>query len=196
MVEPQAIPACAGRLPLLAPGELTPPQRGVYDEIAGGRRANGPFRVADEDGRLLGPFNALLYSPGVGDAVQRLGQALRFDGAVPSRLRELVICAVAAEWGSQYEWYAHSRVALGTGLTTEQLATIRAGEEPDGLDLAEHAALAMTRALLRTHEVPEPIYRRAAAELGQAGAVEVAILVGYYQLLAGLLATCDVGAPE
>lgn len=173
-----------------------PSQRAVYDEVTGGRRANGPFRVADERGHLLGPFNALLYSPDVGDAVQRLGQALRFRGTLTARVRELVICAVAAEWHSEYEWYAHSRVAADAGLTPGQLGAIRAGEVPDGLDLAEDAALAMTRSLLRPREVSEALYARVTAVLGQAGAVEVAILVGYYQLLAGLLAACDIGAPE
>lgn len=142
-VEPLSELSHAGRFPLLAPDALMDAQRAVYDAAAGPPRANGPFVVVDDDGHLAGPFNALLYSPDIGQAVQALGAALRSGGTLSGRTRELVICAVAAELDSDYEWYAHSRVALSVGVCPAELA----------------------------------------------------VLVDYYQTLAGLLATADVLAP-
>ena len=57
-----------GRLPLLDPDELSGAQRKVYDRIVATMvpwaDASG-FRSRTEDGRLIGPFNPVLLSPGV-----------------------------------------------------------------------------------------------------------------------------------
>lgn len=64
------------RLPLLSPGQLSEEQRVLYDEIAAGPRARGPqlFELVDSQGRLNGPFNAMLFSPPVGELCRLSGQ--------------------------------------------------------------------------------------------------------------------------
>lgn len=188
-------PTPQGRLPLLAPETLDDEQRVVYDAVAGGPRAGGPFRVVDDQGRLAGPFNAMLHAPGIGQALQQLGSALRFSGRLPARTRELVICAVAAHWDSEYEWYAHSRVAASVGVTPSELASLREHRTPAGLLPEEEAALALCVALLRDRAVDDDVHAAALMHHGNAGLVELVVLVGYYQALAGLLATADVPAP-
>ena len=182
-------------MPLLAPETLDDEQRAVYDAVAGGPRAGGPFRVVDDEGRLVGPFNAMLHAPGIGQAVQQLGAALRFSGRLPARTRELVICAVAAHWDSDYEWYAHSRVASSVGVTPSELASLRDLRAPAGLAPQEAAALGLALALLTDRAVDDDVHAAAQTHHGHAGVVELAVLVGYYQALAGLLATADVPAP-
>jgi 4-carboxymuconolactone decarboxylase len=50
------------RLEVLTPSRLSPGQRELYDEIAGGARAAGPqlFALTDGAGGLIGPLNAML----------------------------------------------------------------------------------------------------------------------------------------
>lgn len=188
-----------GRLPLQGRDDLDGTQRALHDAIVGGERATGPYRVADEQGRLIGPFNALLSAPQLGHAVQQVGAELRFAGSLPPRTRELVICTVAAHWGSAYEWYAHSRIAPLTGVTAEELAAIgTAGASAPllpGVSPAEAAALRLARSLLHDREVDDATYADAAEHLDRAALVELTVLVGYYQLLAGVLAMADVPAP-
>ncbi|MQA62760.1 MAG: carboxymuconolactone decarboxylase family protein [Actinophytocola sp.] len=184
-----------GRLRLLVPEQLDTAQRALYDAIAGGQRGTGPFSVTDAEGRLLGPFNALLYAPGIGAAVERLGATLRFEGTLDARARELVICAVAAHWGSGYEWYAHSRVARAVGVSAAELELVRADRIPATVSAAEAAALRLAAALLREQSVGDDVHAEAVEHHGPAGVVELCALVGYYQLLAGLLAAAEVGAP-
>ena len=64
-----------GRLAGLMPAELNEEQREVYRAVTCGPRAAGPqaFALTDGEGRLRGPFNAMLLSPPVGLAVQALG---------------------------------------------------------------------------------------------------------------------------
>ncbi len=187
--------ADGGRFPLLAPGVLDDDQLALYNTIAGPPRAGGPFLVVDDDGHLAGPFNALLYAPQIGQAVQALGAALRFGGKLPARTRELVICAVAAERCSAYEWYAHSRVALTVGITPAELENLRGGFVPAELPDDELSALTFTAALLNGRAVSDVDHAAALEHHGHEGITELSILVGYYRALSGLLAAGDVGAP-
>ena len=185
-----------GRLPLLAPDALDADQRNLYASIAQGPRATGPFSIVDSAGRLAGPFNALLHAPSIGSAVEQLGAALRFGGALDARTRELVICTVAVHWGSAYEWYAHERVAREVGVSSAELDAVRAGEIPPDVPADEAAALRLASALLRERTVTPELYDAVVDHHGPSGLVEICTVVGYYQLLAGLLAAADVGVPD
>lgn len=183
------------RLPLLAPAALSADQRRLYDAILAGPRADGPFRIVHDDGTLDGPFNALLYAPSIGDPVQALGAALRFGGSLTDRARELVICAVAASLESEYEWYAHSRSAAVAGVTAGELAQLRAGGIPSEVSDHERAALELARDLIAEAGVSPEHHHRFRQHLGHDVMTELAVLVGYYRTLAGLLAVADVTAP-
>lgn len=182
-------------VPLLTPAEMSPDQQDLYEKITAGPRANGPFTIAYDDGSLAGPFNALLCAPDIGNAVQELGAALRFQGALPDRTRELVICAVAAALNSEYEWYAHSRAAAVVGVSDEDLRELQAGSIPTSASGPEAAALELARELIAEAGVSENIRSKAHTHFGPSGLTELTVLVGYYRTLAGLLAVADVRAP-
>lgn len=185
----------SNRLPLLQPDSMDQGQRRLYEEITAPPRANGPFRITYDDGALAGPFNALLHSPAIGNAVQALGAALRFGGTLPDRTRELVICAVAVALEAEYEWYAHSRVALTVGVTAAELDQLRACVLPESASGYESAALLFTGALLRETRIPDTLHAQTLEYLGHQGIVELTVLVGYYRTLAGLLAVADAPLP-
>lgn len=185
------------RLRRLRPDELDDAQHAVYAAVTTGRRAGGPqlFRLTDVDGGLLGPFNALLAQPGVGMAVQRLGEVLRYETALPADVREAVILRVAADRRSEFEWYAHEPLARAADLPDAAVEALRRGTAvPARAEVA--AALALADRLLGHDRVDAGTYVAAEAAFGAAGLVEIAALVGYYRLLAGLLATFDVAAPD
>lgn len=173
------------RLRRLAPGDLSEAQLEVYEAIAGGPRATGPraFALADDEGRLRGPFNAMLLSPPVGNAVQSVGAAVRYGSTLGDRARELAILAVAGHWDSSFEREAHEAVGRNVGLTEEEMATVRRGEIPR-LDLAERAVLAATFALLKDGDMSDEEYQAAVGAVGERGVFELTTLVGYYGMLA------------
>jgi 4-carboxymuconolactone decarboxylase len=185
------------RIPKLAPSSLDPEQRSLYDAIAGGRRAQGPqlFRLTDEAGRLEGPFNAFLLQPRLGAALQALGSSVRYDTGLDARCREIAILTVAAHWHSDFEWYAHEAVARAAGLTTPELAAIRAAS-PDVLPAREAVVARTTTALLTRGDLTDPEYRTATDHLGPDGLFELLTLVGYYVTLALQLRVFRVPAPD
>ena len=191
----ECIGADGGRFPLLEPAQLSATQRALHTAIAGPPRDQGPFLIADGEGRLAGPFNALLYAPEIGHAVQALGAALRFGGALPARTRELVICLIAAKADSAYEWYAHSRVAAEAGISADELAELQSGRVPATLDPAEDTAVRFAARLVDSTTMPAELHAETREHFGHSGVTELSVLVGYYRLLAGLLAAGNVPAP-
>ena len=189
-------PVDAPRLPLLPPGSLTEPQRELYDRVAGGPRADGPFAVTDADGALTGPFNALLFAPEIGGPLGRLGEAIRYGGSLSDRLREIAILTVAAHHRSDFEWYAHERVGEQVGLTEAEMQQIRRGEPLEHPSEEEATTVAFCRAVVHDRDVDDVLYDRAVTLLGHPTMVELVVLVGYYQALALLLSVFRVGSPE
>ncbi|XVQ86407.1 carboxymuconolactone decarboxylase family protein [Microbispora siamensis] len=174
------------RLRGLLPGELEAEQAEVYRAITGGPRAAGPqsFALADEEGRLRGPFNAMLLSPTVGLALQELGAAVRYGSVLRDRVREMAILVVAAHWGSAFEREAHEAVGRACGLTETELAALREGSPPDLADPAERAAVRAAAALAEAGTLTDEEYGDAVAVLGERGVFELTTLVGYYSTLA------------
>ncbi|WP_052424489.1 carboxymuconolactone decarboxylase family protein [Streptomyces fulvoviolaceus] len=174
------------RLAGLLPGELDEQQTEVYRAITGGPRATGPqaFALTDENGRLRGPFNAMLLSPPVGLTVQAVGAAVRYESVLTDRVREMAILVVATEWGSAFEREAHEAVGRTCGLTEPELGTLRAGGLPDLPDPAERTALRAAVALTYAGELSDQEYYDTVAVWGERGLFELTTLVGYYSLLA------------
>jgi 4-carboxymuconolactone decarboxylase len=178
------------------PDELTEPQRELYAAIAGGpRAAAGGGGVTDAEGRLVGPFNAMLLSPVLGGALQEVGSTLRYRGALSPRCRELAILVVAAHWRSRFEQDAHERIAAQVGFTRAELDALRAGGPLPLGDAQEAAVLAATRTLVRTDDLSQPDYDAAASTLGPAKVFELTTLVGYYSLLALQMRVFGVSRP-
>ena len=186
------------RLAKLQPPFRNEDQERLYAAITAGPRGGrqGPFALVDDTGALAGPFNAMLLQPGLGGALQALGTAIRFQGTLPGRTRELAILIVAAHWASEFELHAHEAAGRAAGLTEAEIAAVRAGKEPGLADPAEQAAVRAVRALVQVGDLGDEEYAGAVAELGEAGVFELSTLVGYYATLALQLRVFRVSAPE
>jgi 4-carboxymuconolactone decarboxylase len=186
------------RLPLLKPEALGDEQREVYEAITGGPRRDrpSPLRFMDDEGRLLGPFNAMLYSPAVGRPLQELGAALRFRTAFTKREREIAILVVAAHRRSDFEWYAHESIGRRAGLTGEELDALRTGTAPMLADARERVVYEASRQMMADGDLSDPVYTEAVATLGRAAVVELVSLVGYYSAIALQLRVFRVTVPD
>jgi len=173
------------RLPALDPEQLTADQKRVYDAIADGPR-----------GGVRGPFLALLRSPPLADAVQRLGAYVRYDCSVPWKLRELAILLTARHWKAQYEWFAHEKQAREAGLPDAVIEAIRTGARPSFSDPAEEEIYDFCCELYETKRVSDGTYARMADRLGDTGVVELCGLIGHYNLIAITLNVAEVPVPS
>ena len=188
-----------GRLPLLKPADLNHEQRKFYDLLnaktvpwadAAGFQANA------EDGALIGPFNAMLYSPQIGTASMQYLSAEQDHTALTPRVREVVILTVGAVWQAAYELYAHTAVGRKAGLDEVSIRALAAGEAAtETLSIEESAAHEFTRALATEHRVDSELYKRTVELFGAKGVVDMIHLAGNYMTVSALLNTFEVPAP-
>jgi 4-carboxymuconolactone decarboxylase len=185
------------RLDKLSVDSLDAAQRALYDAIAGGPRSTGPqlFSLVDPDGRLEGPFNAMLLSPPIGGALQSLGSAVRYGSTLTDRLREIAILLVAYHWDSTFEVYAHEAVGRSVGLTDAELDGLRSGDVEVLAVPGERVVAGVVQALAARSDLTDAEYASAVDVLGLATFFELTTLVGYYATLALQLRVFRVAAP-
>ena len=174
------------RLAALSSDTMTPEQVGLYREILSGPRGQGPRAVLLDTGAggLAGPFNAMLYAPDVGHALQELGAAIRFRTQLTPRVREMAILVVAQAWNSAYERSSHEPIGRDAGLTDPEIKALRAGDDPGFTDDQEQVAYQVVRSLTGPADLDDQQYDQAVATLGERSLVELSTLVGYYATLA------------
>ena len=161
------------RLAVLSSEQMTAEQLDLYREILGGPRGQGPRAAALSSGAggLAGPFNAMLYAPPVGHALQELGAAIRFRTKLAPRIREMAILVVAQAWDSGYERAAHELIGREAGLTEPEIEALRVGADPGFGDKQEQVAYSVVRALTgpdpNTADLDDQEYDTAVAVLGE-----------------------------
>ena len=185
------------RLPLIAPADLTPEQKLLYDDMKKGIASNfNAFKAQREDGALMGPWNPWLHEPVIGKAIWDLTLAMTAQATLPDNVRQIAILVVGARFDAAYEIYAHIAVAEQEGMPAERLATLVADLKPADLSQQESIAYDLAYALSRGGTLPEPLYRLAVATFGQHGANELIYLVGLYALVSTTLNGFNVPVPE
>ncbi len=186
------------RLPLLTPSELDPTQKQVYDKMVQEQvpwATKSGFTAATPDGKLLGPFNALLYGPEVGQSYLDYFTAEKKNTTLSERVHEIVILAVGAAWNSPYELYAHAAVGKSVSLPEEVVQALAAGQMPEDLSVQEKSAYEFAHQLAATHWVDAPTYAQAKAEFGDKGLVDIVMLTGLYLVTCAALNAFEVPVP-
>ena len=173
----------ARRFNLIPVEDLTAEQRSLYDAIRSGPRAKLSNSGASKPGPLGGPFNVWLRSPGIGDCVQRLGEEIRFRSSLPSKLNEMAILITARFWTSQYEWHAHSKLALDAGLDPAIAEAIADDRRPGNMDYDEAIVYEFSKELHAEHGVSDETYSRALDRFGERGVFDLIAVNGFYSLV-------------
>ena len=187
-----------GRLPLLGKSELSGAQSTLYEamdkDLIPWAKKSG-FKASTGNGRLLGPFNPLLYSPMIGQGFLEYLSAERKHTSLSAEVREVIILSVGAVWRSAYELYAHAVVADKAGLERETIDALAAGRTPETLSDDQRVAHEFARSLAAEHKVAPELYTRAEETFGRAGIVDVIHLVSLYMGTSALLNAFDVPVP-
>ena len=187
-----------GRLPLLGKSELDGAQSTLYEamnkEMVPWAKKSG-FKASTEDGRLLGPFNPLLYSPMVGQGFMEYLGAERKHTTLSAKVREVIILSVGAVWQSAYELYAHTAVADKAGLEHETIEALAAGRTPQTMPDDQRVAHEFARSLAAEHKVAPELYARAEETFGRKGIVDMIHLTSLYMGTSALLNAFAVPVP-
>lgn len=176
------------RFKVLQPEEMTQAQKDLVKSIASGPRASVQGSAANSGGGTVGsPFNVFLRSPELGEHLQRAGSYIRFKSSLGMKLNELAILIVARHWSSQYEWFAHHRLALQAGLDPAVAEEIAQGRRPKGMKPDEEVIYNFVSELLNDKRVGDATYAAVLERFGEQGVMDLIGVTGYYVLVSMVL---------
>jgi 4-carboxymuconolactone decarboxylase len=164
--------------------QLTPEAQAIYARIVGTRGHDYP-----------GLFRSLMNYPALAERFAEFGKLLRFDGVLRADVRELAILTVARDLRVAYAWETHQENARGSGLSATLIADVLAGH-----DLAAYPLYAKVQALarhfLRLEVVPQPLQDELVAALSLPGFIQLAVVINYYRMIAGLAIGFEFPLPQ
>lgn len=168
-----------------APDAMTADQRRAYDAIVSGPR-----------GAVKGPLKVWIQRPELAEKAQQLGAYCRFGSSLPPRLSELAIIITGRFWQAEYEWYSHAPTAAEAGISEAAIQSIRLGRRPEFDRSDEQAVHEFVTELNTHHRVSDATYKRAVAELGLDGVVDLVGIAGYYTLISMTIRAFEVALPD
>lgn len=183
------------RLPPLTRDDCNDEQRVLWDRITESRGRQG-LEMTDASGSLMGPFHAMALRPKAGEHMAALGGVLRFRSAAPDNLLEVAICTVGAHWTSEFEFWAHRRMAVDAGVDEAALDAIAAGDTPSFADTAERLVYEWAHSLVTSGHPTQDQYDALVAAVGIDAVIDLTLTCGYYCQVSFLLNAFDVQLPE
>jgi len=164
--------------------------------------AVGPAEIvaairARRGGALLNLDRQLLYSPALAVAWNGMMGTVRTGLALPARLREIAICAVATVNGAPYEFHHHAPVLLAAGGTPEQvdaLADVDAAlARADLFEAPELATLRLAVEMTRSVRVDDATFDAARAALADdARLVELVATIAAYNMVSRVIVALGI----
>ena len=168
--------------------EMTPDQRNYADAVlAGPTAASGSSAAVPGAATIGAPFNVYLRSPILAEQLRGVAEYIRFKTSIPHKLNEFAILVTARQWGAQYEWFAHHRLAMKAGLKPEIAEALANGKRPAGMDADETIIYNFSQELHTTRAVSDANYKAVVDRFGEQGAVDLIAVNGYYVLVAMIL---------
>jgi len=108
---------------------------------------------------------------------------------------EIVTVLTNARWHSAYGTYEHEKIAEKLGhIPAEIIACMIAGLPTKFSDPRLQVVYELAYALVQPRIVPVGLYKRAKEALGDAGIVDVAVLIGWFTMVSMTLNAYDVPA--
>jgi alkylhydroperoxidase family enzyme len=169
----------APRIQPLAGEELTESTATLLDKLRG-------FRGED-----LNLFTTLARHPVVLRKWSAFGSALIHRGELSSQDRELLILRTAWNCNCHYEWLHHVLIGLEVGLAEREIAAAASQRTGDGYE--PHPLLDAADELSATARLSDRTWLRLAAYSDQQ-LIEICMVVGHYQLTAGVINSLGVQA--
>lgn len=152
----------------------------------GGLNASNLWLMLMHNARLLRGF--LVFAP-----------RLMPYGELPRRDTELVILRVAWNCRARYEWGQHVDIGLRVGLQPEEIVRVALGPDTSGWDSRQLALLRATDEFHHDRMVSESTWELLAGFLDRRLLLELLMLIGFYEGLAGVLNSTGLpldAAPE
>jgi alkylhydroperoxidase family enzyme len=133
----------------------------------------------------LALFRTLAVHDGLFSRMRPLGAGLLGHPRLDPRERELLILRTCARAGAEYEWGVHAvAFARPLGLSDEQIAaTVLGAAEDPAWPQADAQLIEAADALYDTNGIPEVLWAKLSARLGEDQLLELVVVCGWYRTI-------------
>jgi AhpD family alkylhydroperoxidase len=138
----------------------------------------------------------LLHAPPIATGWISLFDAIRWKSTLSGKLREMVICRIAAINGAAYEWAAHAPIALAEGMSQAQLDTLHAWQGSALFDATERAVLAYSDAMTQQVHVPEDVAQAVRGMFPPRQLVELTATIAGYNCVSRVLEALEINGAD
>ena len=168
------------RLPQVNPEAVPANQRKLVDQIK------------RERGRVSALYQTLLNSPPVAAGWLHMGTAVRNEASLNGAIRELVICRVAQVTGAEYEWQAHSPIAVREGVAQEQLDELDRWGESTLFNPQQQAAMAYADQITTVLNADDETFEAVRKHFNEQETLELTVTAAFYNMVSRVLRTLQV----
>jgi alkylhydroperoxidase family enzyme len=141
----------------------------------------------ERGGKLLNLYRMLLHSPPFALGWLNFFTAVRQQGRLDARYRELAILRIAVLNDADYEFTQHIPHALKAGCSEAQIQAVKHDRESAVFDDRERAVLAYADAMTRDVEVPDATFDRIRAIFDERDVLELSVTIGGYNMVSRVL---------
>jgi 4-carboxymuconolactone decarboxylase len=146
-------------------------------------------------GLVPGPHKIWLANPTLSKTIVPTGAYFQRESTLTKAEIEIATNIVNARWGSPYANYEHEIIGERDGhLNPRDVQALIAGLPPSFDDPRQQVVYELASALVAPRLVAVGLYRRAKELLGDAGIVDVAVLLGWFTMVCMTLGAFDVPA--
>ncbi|ORW97692.1 carboxymuconolactone decarboxylase [Mycobacterium sp. IEC1808] len=146
-------------------------------------------------GLVPGPHKIWLANPTLSKTIVPTGAYFQRESTLTKAEIEIATTIVNARWRSPYANYEHEIIAERDGrLDPRRVEAIIAGLPTSFDEPRQQVIYELASALVAARVVPLGLYRRARELLGDAGIVDVAVLLGWFTMVCMTLSAFDVPA--
>lgn len=149
--------------------------------------------IKGKRGRLSSLYATLLQSPPIAAGWLHFLTAVRREGVLEGRYRELVILRVALLNHAPYEFNAHRSHAIDAGISEAKINSLENWVQSQHFSETDRVVLSYTDAMTGKIEVEEAIYDAVRHSFGSREIVELTATVAAYNLVSRFLVALEIG---
>ncbi|MDT5307080.1 MAG: 4-carboxymuconolactone decarboxylase [Mycobacterium sp.] len=146
-------------------------------------------------GLVPGPHKIWLANPRLSQTIVPTGAYFQTDSTLTKAEIEIVTTLTTGRWATPYANYEHEKIGVEKGgLAQETVEALISGHPVSFDDARQQVVYDLASTLVVPRYVPLGLYRRAKDLFGDAGIVDVTVLIGWFTAVSMTLAAFDVPA--
>jgi 4-carboxymuconolactone decarboxylase len=144
-------------------------------------------------GQVPGPHKIWPANPKLSQTIVPTGAYYQTESTLTKAEIEIVTNIINGRWGAAYSNYEHEKIGIELGhLAPEKVAALIAGLPTSFDDHRQQVVYELASALAAARVVPVGLFRHARDLLGDAGIVDVTVLMGWFTGVSLTLMAYDV----